>query len=58
LFSRPFLRAISPDPGILGPLAIRDREQHIGMAWSAGFAPANQILAFQFPASIADREGK
>jgi hypothetical protein len=25
------------------------------MAWSAGFTPANQILAFQFPANIIGR---
>jgi hypothetical protein len=36
--------------------AIGDREQHITMARSGGFTPANQILAFQLPANIVDRE--
>jgi hypothetical protein len=39
-------------------LTIGDREQHISMTRSAGFAPANQILAFQFPANIINRERK
>jgi hypothetical protein len=43
--------------GPIGPIR-RDGKKHIGMAWSAGLTPANQILAFQFPANIINRERK
>jgi len=39
-------------------VVFRYESQHIGMTRSAGFTPANQILAFQFPANITDRERK
>jgi hypothetical protein len=35
---------------------ISDSKKHITMTRSAGFTPANQILAFQFPANIINRE--
>ena len=40
----------------LPAIAISDGKQHIGMTRSAGFTPANQILAFEFPANILDHE--
>jgi hypothetical protein len=33
-------------------LTIGHGKQHIGVAWSTGFTPANQIPPFQLPASI------
>jgi hypothetical protein len=38
-------------------LTIGDRE-HVSMTRSAGSAPANQVLAFQLPANIINRERK
>jgi hypothetical protein len=48
----------SPHFQILSDLAIGHGKQHIRMTWSAGFAPANEILAFQFPANIINGERK
>jgi hypothetical protein len=43
-------------PMLATVLAISDDKRHIGMTRSAGFTPANQILAFWFPANIINRK--